>query len=56
MSTAVTAALVYRFNLTAGALSLENYYLFGMVINKPYTKFNSYGVGIYLAMIYLEIL
>lgn len=56
MSTAVTGALVYKFNLTAGALSLENYYLFGMVINKPYTKFSSYGVGVYLAMIYLEIL
>jgi uncharacterized membrane protein YidH (DUF202 family) len=55
LSTFLNVGLCYKYGLTAGALSLENYYLFGVILNKPYTKLASYSIGIYLSMIYLDI-
>ena len=46
----------YHFDFKAGILAVENFYICGMLLFKPYVKFGSYGVGICLAFIYLDLL
>ncbi len=36
--TAIICTIVYEFNLTAGAYTLENWFMYGMYLNKPYCK------------------
>jgi magnesium-transporting ATPase (P-type) len=48
--------VIAHYDIYVGALSLGNFYLFGYLINKPYSKFASYAVGCVLAMIYLDLL
>lgn len=52
VSTLVIVYLVWDFQMTAGLLSIENYYLFGLLLNKPYTKLGIYGLGVLLAYFY----
>ena len=38
IGTGIVSAIVAEFNLTAGAYTLENWYMYGMYLNKPYCK------------------
>jgi hypothetical protein len=45
-----------EYHLKAGPLSAEGYFMFSNVINKPWGKFASYGLGVLLAFAYMDIL
>lgn len=47
---------VVTFKFTVGLISLENYYLNGLLLNKPYCKMGNYAIGAILAYIYMDIL
>jgi len=36
--TVIICSIVSHFDLTAGAYTLENWYMYGMYLNKPYCK------------------
>ncbi len=38
IGSAIICAIVWEFELTAGAYTLENWYMYGMYLNKPYCK------------------
>jgi hypothetical protein len=38
VGTVLVSLIVYKFDLTAGAYTLENWYMYGMYLNKPYCK------------------
>jgi len=44
-----------KYNLTAGIFSLENYYLFSMLMNKPYCKLHVYFLGILSSIFFIHI-
>ena len=39
ISIIITSLTVIKFDFKAGIVSAEDFYLFSMIINKPYTKF-----------------
>ncbi len=46
----------YDKNLRAGVFALENYYLFGNLFSKPYTKFAPHSIGVCFAFFYVDVL
>ena len=44
------------YNMKAGVLSIEDYYIYTIIISKPYCKFQTHSVGVLFAFIYLDIL
>jgi len=44
-----------KYKLTAGIFSLENYYLFSMLMNKPYCKLHVYFLGILSSVFFINI-
>ena len=46
--------VIYRFR--ASTLNTEGYYFFGILGNKPYTKFVTYNFGVLAAFFYMELL
>jgi hypothetical protein len=45
-----------HLHLKSGPLSAEGYYMFANLINKPWGKVASYGLGVLLAFTYIDIL
>jgi peptidoglycan/LPS O-acetylase OafA/YrhL len=56
LGTVIICLVVYDFDLTAGAYTLENWYMYGMFLNKPYCKFQVHALGVLAAILYLDIL
>jgi peptidoglycan/LPS O-acetylase OafA/YrhL len=54
--TAIIALIVQKFDLTAGAYTLENWYMYGQFINKPYCKLQVHAIGILFCILYMDIL
>jgi hypothetical protein len=48
--------IFWNNNLSAGALTLENFYLFSLNFNKPWTKFPSVALGFWMAVFYIRVL
>ena len=48
--------LCYRFDLKAGPLAIENYYVFSELLYKPYAKLGFFTVGFLSALLYIDIL
>ncbi|CDW75759.1 UNKNOWN [Stylonychia lemnae] len=47
---------VYRLQLRAGPFAIENFDLFAILFNKPYTKFQYHIPGVFFAIFYMELL
>lgn len=56
LGTVIICSIVYEFNLTAGAYTLENWYMYGMFLNKPYCKLQVHAIGILGAILYFDVL
>jgi len=48
--------VAYLVGLRAGVFAVENYYMFSEMVDKPYTKTGSHGLGIIAAILYLQLL
>jgi hypothetical protein len=53
---AVLFYIFWHHNLSVGALTLENFYLYSINFNKPWTKFPSYSLGCWMGAFYLNVL
>ena len=53
---AVNISYVYKYNLKAGFLHVNNYYLLQSIIAKPWTKLQNLGQGVIMALIYRRII
>ena len=51
-----TVFKVNQLDLKAGTFAPQDYYLFSEYINKPYTRFTTYSIGVLTAYFYTEIL
>ena len=54
--TAIVMGIAYKFELSAGFYTLENWYLYGSYLNKPYCKFQLQAIGFLFAALYLDII
>lgn len=54
--TVIICAIVSEFDLTAGAYTLENWYMYAQYLNKPYCKLQVHAIGLLSAILYLDIL
>jgi hypothetical protein len=54
--TIIICIIVSKFDLTAGAYTLENWYMYGKYLNKPYCKLQVHAIGILFCILYLELL
>jgi hypothetical protein len=52
----MTMYTCWIYKLRAGAFSVEDYYLFGVLITKPYFKLCTFCVGVLFGFFYIEIL
>ncbi len=48
--------ICHKYNLTAGPVSVEDYYLFAESINKPYGKLGQHSLSALMAFLYFSIL
>jgi peptidoglycan/LPS O-acetylase OafA/YrhL len=56
VGTAVICLIVSEFNLTAGAYTLENWYMYSRYLNKPYCKLQVHALGILACIFYLDLI
>jgi hypothetical protein len=54
--TVIICSIVSSFNLTAGAYTLENWYMYAKYLNKPYCKLQVHAIGILFCIMYLDLL
>jgi hypothetical protein len=54
--TVIICSIVSNFNLTAGAYTLENWYMYAKYLNKPYCKLQVHAIGILFCIMYLDLL
>jgi hypothetical protein len=54
--TVIISLIAAKFDLTAGAYTLENYYMYAKLLNKPYCKLQVHGIGILFCILYIELL
>jgi peptidoglycan/LPS O-acetylase OafA/YrhL len=54
--TAIICTVVSEFNLTAGAYTLENWYMYAQYLNKPYCKLQVHAIGILFAILYFDLI
>jgi len=52
--TGIIFALWYTWKLNAGILALENYYLYTIDVQKPFTKILAFGFGLMLVDFHLH--
>lgn len=48
--------IAYKYNLTVGILTFEDYYLYAYQFNKPYMKFVATSCGMFTGLFYLRLL
>lgn len=54
--TGIICTIVSKFDLTAGAYTLENWYMYGQYLNKPYCKLQVHAIGILFCIMYQDLL
>jgi len=54
-SSFILAYTFYKYDLTVGTLSLEDYYLFSYIFQKPWGKFHGPAFGCLIGWLYLNI-
>jgi len=55
-STALGSWVVYKYDLKAGILAEQNWYLFAYLLEKPWAHIGSLMIGIYFAQLYMRLL
>lgn len=56
VGTVIICSIVSEFDLTAGAYTLENWYMYAQYLNKPYCKMQVHAIGILAAILYFDLL
>lgn len=56
VGTGIICTIVSKFDLTAGAYTLENWFMYGQYLNKPYCKLQVHAIGIFFCIMYQDLL
>ena len=54
--TGIICIIVTKFDLTAGAYTLENWFMYGQFLNKPYCKLQVHAIGIFFCIMYQDLI
>jgi hypothetical protein len=56
LATIIGSWTVYEYDIKAGILASQNWFLFAYVLEKPWSHIGSTCVGVYFAQLYMQLL